>query len=179
MARRLEENMGPEAMRAATGRTHEQWRELLTGAGALGWPHAEIARHLVEVHGLDGWWAQGVAVDYEQACKGRLPGERADGTFTTQKTATVAGEPLDALALVTGLVISRHGEPAGGNLDARTPSVRWRLPDGTRLTATALERNRSGVPVNLTWERLPSNAAADHVRQELEEIFDEARRERG
>ena len=76
MARPLEQNMGPEAMQRATGRTHEEWRVVLTEAGAMAWDHTTIAKHLVEQHGVDGWWAQGITVDFEQACQGRLPGQR-------------------------------------------------------------------------------------------------------
>ncbi|HHU40054.1 MAG TPA: hypothetical protein GXZ45_12345 [Propionibacterium sp.] len=175
MARRLEENMGPEAMARATGRTHDQWRVVLTEAGAMAWPHAEIARHLVDVHGLDGWWAQGVTVDFEQACKGRLPGQRADGTFSASKTATIPGEPLDALALVASIVTDRHGEPHGQNLTASMPNVRWRLADGTRLAAAVQGRNKSGVPVNLAWEKLPTAEAATLAKAELGDILAEAR----
>lgn len=175
MARPLEQNTGPEAMQRATGRPHEQWREVLTEAGALAWPHARIARHLVEVHSVDGWWAQAITVDFEQACQGRLPGQRADGTFTTQKTATIPGEPLDALAAVANLVTGQHGEPHGQNLTASMPNVRWRLADGTRLQASAGRRNKSGSPVTLTRERLPSGEAALLARAQLDEILTEAR----
>ena len=34
--------------------------------------HSEIARHLVEQHGLDGWWAQGVAHDRVDPAKAAL-----------------------------------------------------------------------------------------------------------
>lgn len=176
MARPLEQNTGPEAMQRATGRPHEQWREVLTEAGALAWPHARIARHLVEVHGVDGWWAQAITVDFEQACQGRLPGQRADGTFTTQKTATIPGEPLDALAAVANLVTGQHGEPHGQNLTASMPNVRWRLADGTRLAAAVQGRNKSGIPVNLTWERLATADAAVLAKAELDDILTEARR---
>lgn len=175
MARSLEQNMGPEALRNATGRDHVEWRQLLTDAGALDWDHATIAKHLVEAHGVDGWWAQGIKVDFEQACKGRLPGQRADGTFSAQKTATVPGEPLDALALVANAVSGRHGEPHGQSLGAKMPNVRWRLSDGTRLAASVQGRNKGGIPVNLTWEKLPTAEAALLAKAELEEILEEAR----
>ncbi|WP_165490076.1 hypothetical protein [Propioniciclava sinopodophylli] len=35
MARSLEQNMGPEALTRATGRDHEQWPQLLTGASGV------------------------------------------------------------------------------------------------------------------------------------------------
>lgn len=176
MARPLEQNMGPEATKRATGRSHEQWRAVLAEEGARDWAHARIARHLVDQHGLDGWWAQGVTVDFEQAVKGRLPGQRADGTFSASKTATVPGEPLDALAAVATVVAGRHGEPHGQNLAASMPNVRWRLADGSRLAAAVQGRNKSGIPVNLTWERLASADAAVLAKAELDDILTEARR---
>ena len=179
MARPLEQNMGPEAMQRATGRTHEEWRVVLTEAGAMAWDHPTIARHLVEQHGVDGWWAQAITVDLEQACKGRLPGQRADGTFSTQKTMTIPGEPLDALAAVASGVTARHGEAHGQNFTTAMPNVRWRLPDGTRLSASVQGRNTTGIPVNLTWERLPTAEAALLAKAELEDILTEARRGHG
>ncbi len=111
MARPIERSMGPEALRAATGRDHEGWRALLLDAGAKAWPHARIARWLVEEHGVDGWWAQGIAVDLEQAHQGRLPGQQADGTFTAARTRTIPGDRLEAPDRVRAEVETRHGAP--------------------------------------------------------------------
>ncbi|WP_374928115.1 hypothetical protein [Kytococcus sedentarius] len=174
MARPIERNMGGEALRAATGRDHEGWRALLLGAGARDWDHARIARHLVEEHGVDGWWAQGITVDFEQTHQGRLPGQQKDGTFTAATTRTVPGDRLDALARVADGVSSRHGQPHGENLTASHPVVRWRLADGTRLAASALPLNASGTPVNLTWQKLPTADRVDTARAELLEILAEA-----
>ena len=160
MVRRLEQNMGAAALLTATGRTHEQWRDLLTAEGALAWDHGAIARHLVEEHGVDGWWAQGITVDFEQACQGRLPGQRADGTFAVSRTRTLPGDRLGALASLVAAVTADLGEPSRSNLTARTPVVRWRLADDSRLAATAQPSRTSGTPVNLTWERLPDQDAA-------------------
>lgn len=175
MARRLEENMGADALRAATGRDHAGWRDLLDAAGAKDWTHAATARWLVDEHGVSGWWAQGITVDYEQARKGRLPGQQADGSFSTQKSTTIPGERLDALALVAGVVTAAHGEPHGQNLAASMPVIRWRLSDGTRIAAAAGIPNRSGTPITLTWEKLASPDAATAAKQVLTELLDRAR----
>src|SRR5690606_3567897 len=95
MVDRIGKHMGAEALRAATGRTHAEWRELLEGAGALEWSHKQTAEWLVREHGVDGWWAQGITVDFEQDRKGRLPGQQADGSFSVSKTRTIAGERLE------------------------------------------------------------------------------------
>lgn len=163
--------MGADALRAATGRDHEQWRELLTEAGAMGWTHAQTARWLVEERGLDGWWAQGVTVDFEQARKGRRPGQQSDGTFATSTTRTVPGAPLEALAAVTAAISARYGEPHGQNLAARMPVVRWRLEDGTRLTAAVQGQRATGSPLTLTRERLTDPDAIPDAKQELGELL--------
>ena len=171
MVERIEKNKGSEALRAATGRTHEQWRELLAGAGALEWPHKQIAEWLVREHGVDGWWAQGITVDFEQEHKGRLPGQQADGTFAVSKTRTVPGERLEALEAVRAEIEARHGAPHGENLTASQPVVRWRLADGRRLAAAAQLPNKSGTPVNLTIEKLADASAMAAAKAEIEEIL--------
>jgi len=43
-----------------TGKSWEEWFALLDEAGAAERPHTEIARSLVDEHGLSGWWAQSI-----------------------------------------------------------------------------------------------------------------------
>ena len=158
--------MGADAMREATGRDHEGWRALLDDAGAKTWTHKATAQWLVDTQGVSGWWAQGITVDYEQSRKGRLPGQRADGTFSTQKARTIPGERLAALAAVATALTAEYGEPSGSNLQAAQPVVRWALPDGVRMHAAAGTPNASGTPVTVTQERLPDadTAAAAKAR---------------
>ena len=81
MPKHIRQQAGSEALHTATGRTHDEWHEVLVAAGASGWKHKQIAEHLVAEHGVDGWWAQGITVDFEQRVQGRQPGQRSDGTF--------------------------------------------------------------------------------------------------
>lgn len=175
MVRRLEQNMGADAMRAATGRDHEAWRALLTEAGALTWDHASTARWLIDEQGVDPWWAQGITVDFEQACKGRLPGQRADGTFSASITRTIPGSRLATLEAVAAVVTAAHGAPHGQNLAATMPVIRWRLPDGTRLAVAAQLENATGTPINLTLERLGSHALVGGAKKDLLALLDSAR----
>lgn len=174
MPRRNEEQAGPEALRSATGRDHEGWREVLDAAGAREWSHAEIARWLVDEHGVDGWWAQGITVDFEQVRKGRRPGERADGTFATSRSRTLSGERLDALRSVADVIRAELGEPHGESLEASQPNVRWRLDDGTRIAVAAGVPNRSGTPVTVTIERLQDEQAVEPARARITAFLDAA-----
>lgn len=171
MVDRIDRNMGAAAMRAATGRSHVEWRDLLEAAGALEWNHRQIAEWLVAEHGVEPWWSQGITVDFEQDRKGRLPGQQADGTFSVAQTRTVPGERLAALAAVRAEIEARDGAAHGENLGAAQPVVRWRLADGTRLAAAAQQPNRSGTPVNLTIDRLPDAAAMQAAKDEIAAVF--------
>src|SRR5690625_6524712 len=84
------ELVGPEKVARATGRPREEWHELLDAAGATSWTHRDIAAWLVAEHGVDGWWAQGLTVGYEQARGMRVPGQRPDGTFDANASKTIA-----------------------------------------------------------------------------------------
>lgn len=86
---------------AATGRSWNDWCDLLDD-----WPgrldgHTAIAAHVQHEHGVDSWWAQTVTVGYERITGLRLPYQMADGTFTAGKsrTVTVDAEVLRTLLL--------------------------------------------------------------------------------
>jgi hypothetical protein len=84
-----EPELGDDAVRQATGRGWDDWADLLDA-----WPgdkddHGVLAAHLVDEHGLEGWWAQTVAVGYERISGRRLPYQRADGTFVASRSKTV------------------------------------------------------------------------------------------
>lgn len=84
------------AIMKATGRSREDWFELLDDAGARDWDHATIARWLGGKHEVDGWWAQGVTVSYEQSRGLREPGQSSDGSFEVScaKTLPVGAEDV-------------------------------------------------------------------------------------
>ncbi|GIH97266.1 DUF4287 domain-containing protein [Planobispora siamensis] len=71
-----------DAMTARTGRSHDEWFALLDAWGGTGRTHGEIARWLVEEHGVEGWWAQSVTVAYERARGLRAPGQSRTGDFS-------------------------------------------------------------------------------------------------
>lgn len=113
-------------IQARTGRTWEQWRELIDG-----WPghhggHAEVARWLQAEHGVPGWWAQSVTVGWERITGRRLPHQVADGTFTASRSATTVVDPslLDALLrdeddrawLFPGLEPQLRSRPSSNNV---------------------------------------------------------------
>ncbi len=85
-----------DAVLKNTGRGWDEWFALLDEWGAKKRKHGEIARWLVDTHGVHGWWAQHVTVAYEQARGIRAPGQRADGTYGVSASKTVDAS-VDAL----------------------------------------------------------------------------------
>jgi hypothetical protein len=71
----------------ATNRTWNEWLQFMDNIDAKNLDHHQIATKVLEaLEGkIDnpGWWAQSVAVAYEQYIGRRIPGQRPDGTFQT------------------------------------------------------------------------------------------------
>ncbi|TRW42977.1 hypothetical protein [Georgenia yuyongxinii] len=90
-----DQQIGEERLKEATGRSRVEWYALLDEAGARDWDHTRIARWLGGEHDVDGWWAQGVTVGYEQSRGLRAPGQRPDGYFEASVTKTVYVTPAE------------------------------------------------------------------------------------
>ena len=99
---RAQESMvSDDAMMKATGRTREEWFELLDEAGARDWDHSTIARWMGGKHEVDAWWAQGVTVSYEQSRGLRAPGQARDGSFTVSSSKTIPAAASDVWPYLT------------------------------------------------------------------------------
>ena len=164
------ESTSDDAVRAATGRSSQEWFALLDVAGAGGWPHQQIAAWLVTEHGVDGWWAQGVTVRYEQARGRRRPGQRPDGTYSVTASVTLPGE-LEAVRVAAMPVLADElGPPTGESLTTKRPTARWR-PDGTTLAAQFDPVRHGAVRVTLSQERLPDEKSAASAKKRLRTVL--------
>ena len=81
--------IGDVTVRERTGKSWEEWFALLDEAGAAERPHAEIARSLADEHGLSGWWAQSITVEYEQS-RGRREKHERPGGYEVGATQAIA-----------------------------------------------------------------------------------------
>ncbi|WP_293694977.1 hypothetical protein [uncultured Agrococcus sp.] len=159
MAKSAREQVGGDAVKAATGKTHDEWNSVLIDAGAKAWKHKQIADHLIEEHGVDGWWAQGITVDFEQNVQGRLPGQRPDGTFECSVRRTLPGDQRAALERAASAVAERYGEPRAKSMTLKTPNVRFVSEDGIRVVVDAQPSRPTGTPVGITVMKLPDQGA--------------------
>ncbi|MGW7067469.1 hypothetical protein ACWGII_16340 [Streptomyces sp. NPDC054855] len=99
--KRITEKLSDQKLREATGQGWPQWFAVLDAWGAASRDHAEIARHIREDHAVDGWYAQSVAVGYEQERGLREVGQSSTGDWRTSGSKTVeasAARVIEAFA---------------------------------------------------------------------------------
>jgi Domain of unknown function (DUF4287) len=157
-----------EAVERATGRGYEAWFDLLDAWGAAECKHGEIAAWLMDEHGVDGWWAQTLTVEFERARGLREPGGGRDGLFSASASKTVA-VPVERLfaAFVDPALRARWLPRA--ELRERTSqpgrSARFDWEDGaTRLVVGFTAKGEAKSQVALEHERLPDAEAAEKTR---------------
>lgn len=162
------------AIEKATGTPWPDWVRVLDAAGARELDHGKIADLALEKmpDALEnpGWWAQGVAVAYEQDIGRRVPGQRGDGSFEASVTKTVPG----SLTSVFDALLDFAGEPAElggiaiGNVRTSVTPVRsyWRADaaDGTRIQLVVESRGEDKSMVGATVSKAHTPEQRDRWR---------------
>lgn len=77
------------AIEKATGTSWEDWHAYLDKMGAADLDHGAIVAKARSHQPISGWWAQSIAVAYEQSIGRRKPGQGADGLFAASVSRTV------------------------------------------------------------------------------------------
>ncbi|GAB3666564.1 hypothetical protein [Streptomyces sparsus] len=157
-----------ETVRKRTGRGTDEWFTLLDAWGAGALAHTEIARRLVEVHQVDGWWAQSITVAYEQARGLRAPGQRTDGTFSVSATKTVA-VPAERLhqAFADEHLRAQWLPDASIRVRTATPPRSFRADweeDGTRIVVGLVTKGDGRAQVAVQHIRIPNAEAAGRIK---------------
>lgn len=171
--RRHDEQIGSETTTLRTGRTREQWHELLDAAGAARWPHKRIAEWLVAEHDVDGWWAQSLTVGYEQARGMRLPGQRPDGTFEANASKTVARGADDVFTHLLDDARRAAWAGPGWRVASATAPKRARLEhdDGSRVHVEVTTVSAGKVRVSVQHVRLPDPDAVARWKAHWQEAL--------
>ncbi len=160
-------DLSDEAIRKGSGKTWDEWTEILDAWGAAEKPHKDIAQYVCDL-GVDGWWAQGVTVGYERIKGLRAHGQRRNGHFEGSASKTFA-VPVERLftAWTDDADRDRWLEP--GMLTMRTAqdhrSARFDIAGDDGILALWFTEKGSGKSsVALQLDKLPSKEAADEFR---------------
>jgi hypothetical protein len=160
-------SVSDEAIRRKTGRGWEEWFDLLDGWGAADRPQKEVARWVAQEHGIEGWGAQAVTINYERARGLLAVGEHPNGfAVTASKTVAV---PLDRLYEAFVDESQRTRWLPKGKLRERTASkpssARFDWGDGeTRVNVGFTAKGDAKSIVALQHERLPNAEEAERMK---------------
>lgn len=159
--------MTNEAMQRGSGRTLAAWLDILDAWGATKRKHPEIARWLVDEHGIPGWWAQSVTVAYEKA-RGMRPVEPGPGGFSVTVSRTIAVSP-DAVTeaftddAVRARWLARAPISVRTERPGRSARFDWSEPP-SRIAIHLVSKGESRTQISLVHERLPDAGAADRMK---------------
>ena len=151
-----------------TGRSWQQWTELLDGAGAVQLPHRDIAALVNEKYQVDGWWSQTVTVGYERIKGLRERGQRRDGTYDASRSRTFNVSVSTLFQAWADPKTRQRWLPEPG-LKVRTAkapkSIRLGWSDGTIVAVGFEARDRSKSTVSLTHSKLRDREKAEQLKQ--------------
>jgi hypothetical protein len=147
-----------EVIRTNTGKSWNEWCDLIDE-----WPghidgHTAIARHIHETTDLNGWWSQGVTVGYERITGLRLPHQMADGTFTASKSRTM---DIDVTVL-RELLVSDDAKTelfrdVETELRSRATAKTLRIAVGPGIASFSFDAVKDGrTKVTVAHEKLPT-----------------------
>ncbi len=160
--------MSDATIEAKTGRDWAGWVAILDLAGASGWPHADIARHVHEKHAVPGWWSQSVTVGYERIKGLRAKGQRRGGGFEANKSRTFA-VPVTRLfrAFRDRRVRATWLPDLAVTVKHATPHKYMRLawPDGTQVNVGFTAKGRGKAQVSVQHGKLTDKAAATRMKE--------------
>jgi hypothetical protein len=154
-----EPGVSDAAVQRATSKSWDEWFALLDAWQGTTHNHTDIARHVYETYGIDGWWAQSVTVGYERARGMRALHERPDGfSMNASKTFPVPVERLFAAFMEHD---ERERWLEAVELRSRTSqphkSARFDvLPGETRLAVTFVAKGPRKAAAQLQQDRLAS-----------------------
>ena len=158
------------AIEKTTGKPWNEWVKLLDGKDAKDLNHRQIAdlayEELKDSLENAGWWAQSVAVAYEQHTGRRAPGQRSDGTYEISVNKTVAGSLDEAMAIWLKLIKAvkdfdsvKITKPGSSTATEKYRHWSCGLEDKSRVNADAYQKAPGKVGLTITHTKLASQTA--------------------
>lgn len=167
----------------ATGRSWADWVEIFESQGARTLPHpkiAIIARAAVpETLANPDWWAQGIAIAYEQHAGLRVPGQSSTGTFRVSASRTLTADRddiIEAWAAANDHRTEHLGHAAGEPRRSRTEKrTFWRLDlEGAgRVEVAASQKTEDKIIIALSQDGLPDGERIEEWRAHWKSLLAE------
>jgi hypothetical protein len=159
------------SVETGTGKAWRDWLVFLEKIGTRDLPHKEIARRVRVECGVSGWWAQSIAVAYEQHVGRRVPGQQCDGGFQVSVNKTFLGSMDSVLARWQAAMEGRKALAGiaitGGPVVSLTDKWRyWRcsLADGSRVSVGIGNKDSGKAVLGVGNEGLVSSRDVERWR---------------
>lgn len=159
--KKITEKLSDDVLREATGKDWPQWFAVLDAWGATSRNHTEIARHVREDHGVDGWYAQSVAVGYEQERGLREVGQSSTGAWRTSGSKTIAASPAQVIEAFADEAVRRRWLPDASltlrtHRPAKSVTADFKDAEGTttRISVTLTVKGPEKTVVGVGHEKL-------------------------
>ncbi len=156
-----------EAMIRGTGKPLSEWFPLLDAWGASEHKHTEIARWLVNEHGVPGWWAQSVTVAWERARGIRvLHQDPAGFSISVSKTVAATAERVsDAWTDASLRSAWLPDAPIRMRRSTRGRSARFDWDEPPSLVGVMLfAKGDAKTQISLGHEKLPDAEMAERMK---------------
>ena len=172
------------AITKATTRPWDDWVAALDAAGAREMNHGDIAKQALKLMPepveQKRWWAQGVAIAYEQHTGLRIPGQSSTGSFQTSTSKTFPGDKDAALKAWLELVGTRDEFNGIDTEEAASTSetAKWRywrvqLVDGSRVNVNISDKPNGKASIAVEHTKLGSSDDIETWRPYWKELLSE------
>lgn len=150
-----------------TGRSWQEWVDLLDARQAFQLPHSGIAKLVGGEPGVGPWWAQTVTVGYERIRGLRERGQRRDGYYEAGRSRTYP-VPVDTLFRAWAEPDQRKRWLTGARPRRRTATspktLRLDWSDGSRVALYFTPKGDTKSSVAVQHERLPDRDTANAMK---------------
>jgi hypothetical protein len=155
------------AVKARTGKDWETWFNLLDHAGAEKLGHTATAELLVRRHGVPGWWAQNVTVEYERA-RGLRERHQTPSGYNVAVTKTISSGLGNLYEAAANASTRRKWFPRGAfEVSSQTRNKYFRGPwkKTARLEVGFYAKGPGKAQIALQVSRLASRAEVEATRE--------------
>ena len=180
-----EKSINRRTITEKTGRSLEDWTDLLDKAGFREKPHRDIASYLNKKQGLSAWWAQEVTVEYEKTIGRRVTGQTGKTGFqlgVSRTFNTSAGELWNWLTSEKGRTwysgIASEGIETEPRVlkDGSHLRLRWKMPGWTGYSTLQIRTVAKGsdkTTLTVHQEKLADQETREQMLRYWKEKMDQ------
>lgn len=155
-----------EAVQAKTGRSWDQWTELLDERHGADLNHKALAELVESLHDAGFWWSQTVAIGYEQLKGKRQANQKSDGSFAASASKTIGASAMDVHKAFTDEDQRNHWLDGPITVRSATAPKSARLvwPDGSVAAVWIVSKAESKAAVSIDHGPLGDQQAVKEIK---------------